>query len=401
MRVPGRVVLTEAALASLLALVAHEVPGVVGMAPAGLKDQVGRILGRQEAGEGVVVRPDPQSPGRYQVDLYVVLAYGTRVPALAEALGERLAYAARHLGGWSSPRSGSTWWGCGVAEAWGPEAVAEAFRYATRWFQVYVEELNALNVYPVPDGDTGTNMLHTLEAARRELDLADTSRMDQVARALAYGSLLGARGNSGVILSQILRGFAEALKGKRALDGSLLRRALRMGAESGYKAVMRPVEGTILTVARAAGEGARGEALEEVLETALGPPGRPWRGRPNSSPSCARPGWWTRAGRGTCGSWRGCGGTPWACPYPSRPRWSATPRRPSPRRSSATARSSSWRGWRCPWSGSARRWPPSATPSSWWGPRATSRGTSTRTTPTAFSLRWPASAGWSAPRWRT
>ena len=99
MRVPGRVVLTEAALASLLALVAHEVPGGVGMAPAGLKDQVGRILGRQEAGEGVVVRPDPQSPGRYQVDLYVVLAYGTRVPALAEALGERLAYAARHLGG--------------------------------------------------------------------------------------------------------------------------------------------------------------------------------------------------------------------------------------------------------------------------------------------------------------
>ena len=74
MRVPGRVVLTEAALASLLALVAHEVPGGV-------------------------VRPDPQSPGRYQVDLYVVLAYGTRVPALAEALGERLAYAARHLGG--------------------------------------------------------------------------------------------------------------------------------------------------------------------------------------------------------------------------------------------------------------------------------------------------------------
>lgn len=98
-RVPGRVVLTEAALASLLALVAHEVPGVVGMAPASLKDQVGRILRRQEAGEGVVVRPDPQSPGRYQVDLYVVLTYGTRVPALAEALGERLAYAARHLGG--------------------------------------------------------------------------------------------------------------------------------------------------------------------------------------------------------------------------------------------------------------------------------------------------------------
>ncbi|MER3557852.1 MAG: kinase, partial [Thermus sp.] len=93
---------------------------------------------------------------------------------------------------------------------WGPKEVAEAFRYATDWFSVYVEELNALNVYPVPDGDTGTNMLLTLEAARRELDLADPSRMSEVARALSYGALLGARGNSGVILSQILRGFAEA-----------------------------------------------------------------------------------------------------------------------------------------------------------------------------------------------
>ncbi|GGN05621.1 alkaline-shock protein [Thermus composti] len=95
----GKVVVTEGALASLLALAAHEVPGVVGMAPAGLKDQVVRILGRQEASEGVVVRQDPAAPGRYQVDLYVVVALGVRIPTVAESLGERLTFVARKLAG--------------------------------------------------------------------------------------------------------------------------------------------------------------------------------------------------------------------------------------------------------------------------------------------------------------
>ncbi|WP_093007627.1 DAK2 domain-containing protein [Thermus arciformis] len=153
--------------------------------------------------------------------------------------------------------------------SWTPEALAEAFRYATDWFGVYVEELNALNVYPVPDGDTGTNMHLTLQSARRELDLADTSKMAEVARAIAYGSLLGARGNSGVILSQILKGFSEAIRRREVLDAEALAEALRQGAQAGYRAVMRPVEGTILTVAKAAGEGARGETLEVVLESAL------------------------------------------------------------------------------------------------------------------------------------
>jgi len=95
----GRVTVTENALAALLALAAHEVPGVVGMAPAGLKDQVVRILGRQEAGEGVLVRPDPQAPGKYQADFYVVVAVGVRIPTVVESLAERVAFAARRLAG--------------------------------------------------------------------------------------------------------------------------------------------------------------------------------------------------------------------------------------------------------------------------------------------------------------
>jgi len=153
-----------------------------------------------------------------------------------------------------------------------PQRLAQAFRYATDWFEVYVEETNALNVYPVPDGDTGTNMHLTLQSVRRELDLADTSRMSEVARAISYGSLLGARGNSGVITSQILKGFAEAIKNAPQLTPTLLAQALEEGSKTGYRAVMKPVEGTILTVSKGIAEGARAKAeasLEEVLEGAL------------------------------------------------------------------------------------------------------------------------------------
>lgn len=160
-------------------------------------------------------------------------------------------------------------------DSWTPEQLAAAFRFATDWFAVYVEEVNALNVYPVPDGDTGTNMHLTLQSVRRELDLSDNSKMREVARALAYGSLLGARGNSGVILSQLLKGFSEAIRKSRAVTPALLADALEAGSQSAYRAVMKPVEGTILTVARGAAEGAAqavregATSLEEVLAGAL------------------------------------------------------------------------------------------------------------------------------------
>ncbi|WP_027883239.1 DAK2 domain-containing protein [Meiothermus rufus] len=162
-----------------------------------------------------------------------------------------------------------------MARALSPAELASAFRYATDWFAVYVEETNALNVYPVPDGDTGTNMHLTLQSVRRELDLADTQKMSEVARAISYGSLLGARGNSGVITSQILKGFAETLREASVLTPALLAQALEEGSRTGYKAVMKPVEGTILTVSRGVAEGARravargADSLEAVLEAAL------------------------------------------------------------------------------------------------------------------------------------
>ena len=143
--------------------------------------------------------------------------------------------------------------------------LVRAFQYATDWFGVYVEEVNALNVYPVPDGDTGTNMHLTLQSVRRQLSEEAPKTMDSFAHALSYGSLLGARGNSGVILSQILKGFAEAIKQEQNLDAAAVQRALERARFTAYAAVMKPVEGTMLTVISAAAEGARDSAAELPL----------------------------------------------------------------------------------------------------------------------------------------
>jgi hypothetical protein len=162
-----------------------------------------------------------------------------------------------------------------VANSFTPDQLTKAFLYATDWFAVYVEETNALNVYPVPDGDTGTNMHLTLQSVRRELSLADSSRMAEVSRAISYGSLLGARGNSGVITSQILKGFSEVIKNEGAITPKVLAEAFEEGSRIGYKAVMKPVEGTILTVSKGIAEGARkaleggASSLEAIFEGAL------------------------------------------------------------------------------------------------------------------------------------
>lgn len=115
--------------------------------------------------------------------------------------------------------------------------------------------IDALNVFPVPDGDTGTNMSMTMQSAVREIRaLPEDASATQVADALSMGALKGARGNSGVILSQLFRGFSRAFKGAAIVDAELLSRALTMGSEAAYKAVMKPKEGTILTVSRVIAE---------------------------------------------------------------------------------------------------------------------------------------------------
>ena len=116
------------------------------------------------------------------------------------------------------------------------------------------DSVDALNVFPVPDGDTGTNMSQTISSAIKEINAKPYTSVADVSNAAARGALKGARGNSGVITSQILRGFAKALAGHEDIDGQLLAEALRSGANTAYKAVMKPKEGTILTVIRVIAE---------------------------------------------------------------------------------------------------------------------------------------------------
>lgn len=142
------------------------------------------------------------------------------------------------------------------------------------WLQYNMAHVNKLNVYPVPDGDTGTNMWHTLRRAYQEVADSEDNHVGRVAHAIAHGALYGARGNSGTILSQLFSGFATGLKDREVFDSATLIYACKLAVESAYVAVEKPVEGTILTVARMAGEAAIRLAQEEndlqvILEVML------------------------------------------------------------------------------------------------------------------------------------
>ena len=138
------------------------------------------------------------------------------------------------------------------------------------WLKTNQQNVNSLNVFPVPDGDTGTNMVLTMQAAFDEVENSGTDNVGELAHAIARGALMGARGNSGVILSQIWRGFARALDSESTMDVKLLAAALVEAKKTAYKGVVRPVEGTILTVikdiaAQAEASVQRTDSFTEVL----------------------------------------------------------------------------------------------------------------------------------------
>ncbi len=133
------------------------------------------------------------------------------------------------------------------------------------WLRTNQQTVNALNVFPVPDGDTGTNMVLTMQAAFDEIVHSPEKNLGKMAHAIAHGALMGARGNSGVILSQLWRGFARSLDNQELLDGPSLVLALAQARDTAYKGVVRPVEGTILTVAKDIAAAAE-LALQETQE---------------------------------------------------------------------------------------------------------------------------------------
>ena len=143
------------------------------------------------------------------------------------------------------------------------KTLQKAFLAGAQNLESQKEWINELNVFPVPDGDTGTNMTMTIMAAAREVEAIEEPTMETLARAISSGSLRGARGNSGVILSQLFRGFTKEIKTVEVISTTTLANAFVRATETAYKAVMKPKEGTILTVAKGMSE----KALELVTET--------------------------------------------------------------------------------------------------------------------------------------
>jgi DAK2 domain fusion protein YloV len=157
------------------------------------------------------------------------------------------------------------------ASALDGQDLKKAFLAGYAWLERHKEAINALNVYPVPDGDTGKNMTLTMAAAMRAISEVDDPSASVVARAFARGALMGARGNSGSILSQILGGFSDSIADKATITPLDFANGLRQGAKSAYLCVEKPVEGTILTVSREAAEAAmesaeRGAGFVQLLE---------------------------------------------------------------------------------------------------------------------------------------
>lgn len=157
----------------------------------------------------------------------------------------------------------------------GGNDLTEMFVAGASWLEKIVSDINALNVYPVPDGDCGTNMMFTMRTGLTEINgLSGVASVSSVAEAMAKGALMGARGNSGVILSQIWRGFFAGLRDKETIDARDLAEALKEASEVAYVALSNPVEGTILTVVRDAATAAEaasvaGASLQATLEAAV------------------------------------------------------------------------------------------------------------------------------------
>ncbi|MCD8221715.1 MAG: DAK2 domain-containing protein [Clostridiales bacterium] len=145
------------------------------------------------------------------------------------------------------------------------EIMRRSFLFAARNLEAKKEWINELNVFPVPDGDTGTNMTMTILSAEQAVEALEKPTVEEICKAVSSGSLRGARGNSGVILSQLFRGFTRELKDADRIDTKILASAMVRAAETAYKAVMKPKEGTILTVARVMAEQAV-ETTEDIVK---------------------------------------------------------------------------------------------------------------------------------------
>ena len=264
----GRITISSEAIAQIVAETALECYGVVGM-KGSLRGQLARARGRPR---GIEIGRDG---GEVTVDLHVVVEYGLNLAEVASSVSNRVAYEVQA----PDRAEGTRGRGARRRRAHGREVTAEADLERVRGLvgaalaslETSRGRIDDLNVYPVPDGDTGTNLTLTVRAVADAVSSAQPADRPALAHAVARAALMGARGNSGVILSQIVRGVADVLaESTNGVGPALTARALRGASDAAYRAVRRPVEGTMLTVIRELAEeaerhSAESEPLGELL----------------------------------------------------------------------------------------------------------------------------------------
>ena len=170
------------------------------------------------------------------------------------------------------------------------QTLKEMFAFATDWFAKSESDVNILNVFPVPDGDTGTNILLTMRSCMDETGKVTDSSVSSMIKAMAYGSFMGARGNSGVILSQILKGIEFSLQGREHINGRDVAESFQIAAITAYEGLDKPVEGTMLTVIKEIAKATLkyrndgNESVAAVFQTAVDAAGKAVGDTPNLLP---------------------------------------------------------------------------------------------------------------------
>ncbi len=272
----GKIEVAQAAIASIVSEAVQTNYGVVGTVPRNFATGLADILSADcKRGVEVIVRDD-----RIVVDLYVVVEYGARITSVADSIRHVVKYQVERAleleveqvnvhvqalrvsdmgqgGRTVSMPDGDT------LRALDGLRLKPMIAAALSWLRQHQDAINALNVFPVPDGDTGTNMSLTMVSAWEEIADVVEPHVGRLMTMLAHGALMGARGNSGVILSQIWRGFAHGLDGHSRITPETIAEAMHSAADTAYKGVVKPVEGTILTVVREMAE----EAAAAVAES--------------------------------------------------------------------------------------------------------------------------------------
>ena len=267
----GKVVIDNEVIATYAGSVAVECFGIVGMAAVNMKDGLVKLLKRDYLTHGINVDVDENN--KITIDFHVIVAYGVSIETVADNLIHTVKYKVEEFTGMQIKKVNILVEGVRVIDKRKKVEVevstinaavfAKMFLAGAKNLEAKKEWINELNVFPVPDGDTGTNMSMTIMSAAKAVSELENPTMKELAKAISSGSLRGARGNSGVILSQLFRGFTKVIAEYDELDVVILTEAMQKAVETAYKAVMKPKEGTILTVAK----GAANKALELCDDT--------------------------------------------------------------------------------------------------------------------------------------